>query len=129
MEPQQFPISIMYKKENGMYVVDLKPIVFPEHYTFSEQVAIVMPPAVIAGNHKHKRAEAFIVLGTSVDLYWENEKLEVKKMQMVTKEQLYVTIVPSNVPHAIKNNNTEHSAFLIEYGTEQPGPVERVALV
>lgn len=118
---QQIPVRPLYRKDNGMYVVDVTNIPFPTEEVFLERVAISIPAGV-------KRAEAFISFTEGVDCFWRDDSGAIQVVSLLQRGQIFLTIVPSFVPHAVWNRSAT-TAFLVECATEAPGAVERTILI
>ncbi len=107
---QQIPFQPTYKKENGVFVIDITSVHLPETFTVKQQSLVVIPPGEVAGNHKHPRQELFIGLSKGLEFIWQSEK-GVQHLAMRKGEQLFLIVVPAFIPHAIKNNGTEEGVL------------------
>ena len=127
-KPYKIYINPLYKKDNGMYVLDVTGVPFKSSYTWVEKVSMSLPPGVIAGNHSHKHAEAFLAMTDGLDLYWRDRKKKVRKMKMYGKKRHFFIIMPSNIPHAVKNN-ARSDGIMVKFANEPPGEMIRDNLV
>ncbi len=118
---KQIKIKPRYSKKNGQMSIDIDRNELP--FEVKDKAVVYIPPKAVAGNHIHSRQEALVCLGENVDFIW----LDKAGKQRITKmhqrgQQLIITIVPSGVPHAVRNNSTSQPAILIEYADEQITP-------
>jgi len=126
MNIQKFEIKPKYKKENGLYVIDIDSIKIP--FKVRERSVIYIPPNQFGGNHKHLRQEAFIGIGEGLELIWiQNNKRNKEKMN--SKGEIFLFIVPSYLGHAVVNNSKNESGILIEYASDFQKDVESCKII
>jgi len=127
---KQIPVQVMYKKDNGMFVFNLNELPPVEGFTLTERVGIVIPPDIIGGNHRHLRQEAFIAMHPGLQIYWlELDGVRQTLPLMGKNQELFLTLVPSMVPHAVKNTSEKEHAALIEYSNMKSSKVERIMVL
>lgn len=127
-KPYKIFIEELYSKPNGMYVLDVTGVPFKSPYSWIEKVAMSLPPGVIAGNHSHKHAEAFLAVTNGLDLYWQDKKKKTHKLAMFGKKRHFFIIMPSDIPHAVKNN-AKSDGIMVKFANESPGKMNRCILV
>ncbi len=126
--PYKIPVSPLYGKKNGMYVMDITGVPFKSSYTWIEKISMSLPPGVVAGNHSHKHSEAFLAMTPGLILYWMDKKRKVHTMNMFQNEKHFFIILPSNIPHAVKNT-ANHSGIMVKFANEPPGIMKRYTLI
>lgn len=125
-DPREFKVEPTYKKENGLYVLDIYGIEPP--FLVKERSLVCIPAGQFGGNHKHPRQEAFIGIGEELELVWQvGAEIYRKKMNPNGEPKLFV--IPPFVPHAVINHSPENSAVLIEYADDVQHDVENCHLV
>lgn len=127
-KPYKVFIDPLYKKNNGMYVLDVTGEPFKSPYIWIEKVSMSLPPGVVAGNHSHKHSEAFLAMTPGLVLYWQDRKKKKHKMVMFGKRKHFFIIMPSNIPHAVKNNS-KNNGIMVKFANEPPGEMTKVLLV
>ena len=117
MSPDKIAIEPSYKKDNGIWVLNLDAIPIPIHFRPRQKSIICLPPKTIAGNHKHQRTEIFVGIGEELELCWLDSDNNQKSEKMNPNGKLFVFKVPPYLSHAIRNNSEKHSAFLLEHAS------------
>lgn len=120
-------IEPAFKRENGLFIIDIDEVKLPEDFEAIERSVVYIPPKQIGGNHKHPRKEIFIGLG-DLELIWIDEDGEVHKEEMGGKE-LKIFVIESMIPHTLKNNSESKFGVLIEFASEKQHGVEEIKLV
>lgn len=123
---QTFTIEPKYKKENGLWVIDIDRLRLPENFQPIERSLVCIPPQQIGGNHKHPRVEAFLSFAEPLTLAWLDEQQ--KKYTEVMRE-LTLYVVSSNLPHAIINSSTSGNGVLLEFADMTQHNVESVEVI
>ncbi|HYK07936.1 MAG TPA: hypothetical protein VEW42_00380 [Candidatus Eisenbacteria bacterium] len=126
--PYKITIKPLYEKNNGMYVMDITDVPFKSPYTWIEKISMSLPSGVIAGNHSHKHSEAFLAMTPGLVLYWMDKKKKVHSMNMFVEGKHFFIILPSNVPHAVKNL-ANHVGIMVKFANEPPGVMKRYTLI
>ena len=121
MKIQQILITPTYKKENGLWVLDLDDIKIP--FYIKERSIVNIPPSQIGGNHRHPRQEAFMGIGEYLELVW-NEGGKSKRVEMNPEGKLILFIIPPNLEHAVINNSEAVNGILIEFADEAQRDIE-----
>ena len=129
MKPDKIAIEPTYKKENGVWALSLEAIPIPIHFRPRKKSIICLPPESTAGNHKHQRTEIFVGIGEELEIVWLDKDGEQKSDLMNPKGKLYVFKVPPYLPHAIRNNSTKHSAYLLEHASTTQREVEAIKVI
>jgi len=112
MKIKQIPITPTYKRENGLWVLDIDKIKIP--FDIKERSVVNIPPGQIGGNHKHPRQEAFIGVGEGLELVWkQSDKTESVKMN--PGGELMLFLIPPYLEHAVVNNSETANGILIEF--------------
>ena len=111
MKIEQFPITPTYKKENGLWVLNLDTIEIP--FDIKERSVVSIPPGQIGGNHKHPRQEAFIGLGEGLELVWIQDG-RTERTNMNPEGKLFLFFIPPYLQHAVINNS-KTNGILIEF--------------
>jgi uncharacterized RmlC-like cupin family protein len=122
-------IKPTYTKESGLWALDTQSVVPVDSFTAVEQSIIWLPPNEVAGNHKHVREEALIGIGTSALFLWQDDDGVVHKEPMNPNGELYLFLIPPNVPHAVVNESSTDPVMLYEYFSDVYTSVERVDLL
>lgn len=123
---QEITIEPKYKKENGLYVLDIDSVEVP--FTIKQRQVVCIPAGQIGGNHTHPRREAFIGIGTELELVWQvGDTIHRTKMNPGGKSRLFV--IPPYMPHAVINRAAEGEAVLLEYADDIQHDVEPCNLV
>jgi len=107
-------IQPAYKKENGLWVLDLGTIELPDDFEVREKYITYFPPQQFGGNHKHPRKEAFIGLGENLRFIWLDDQGQKHEEEMNPQGELYLFIIPSQIPHAVINKSRKIPAILYE---------------
>ena len=118
-----------YKKANGAWALDTQNTIVSNEFSPVEQALVLLPPEQIAGNHKHVRREALLGLGKGAYFLWQGDNGELHEEQMNPEGQVYLFVIPPNVPHAVVNKSSHEPAVLYEYFDDVYRDVERVNLV
>lgn len=130
MEIKKQQINPSFKKDNGNFVLSFDDVPVPENFKRVDQSIVYIASGQIGGNHKHKRVEVFVGLGEGLEIYWIDEKGELKMEKMNPDGELLVFTVPSFVPHAIKNNSNNPACLLELANSKQTlKDVERITLI
>jgi len=122
-------IKPTYIKDSGVSVTRIDASFLPADFCVAEQSVVSIPPKQIAGNHKHRRQEAFISTSKDLVLYWIDTKGERHEENMVEDNCLLLFIIPSYVPHAVKNNSLDTTAFLYEFANGIQQDVEASGII
>ncbi|MDO8241124.1 MAG: hypothetical protein Q7T51_04060 [Candidatus Moranbacteria bacterium] len=121
MKIQEFVIEPRYKKENGLYILDINSIKIP--FEVKDISVVNIPPKQFGGNHKHPRQEAFVGIGEELELIWmDGNKRMTKKMNPEGKNILFV--IPSDLGHAVVNNSNSQFGILLEYASDSQKDVQ-----
>lgn len=121
MKVEQSPIVPTYKRENGLWVLDLDKIKIP--FDIKERSIVNIPPGQIGGNHKHPRREAFIGVGEGLELSW-NQDGKTERVNMNPEGELFLFLIPPYIEHAVINNSEITNGILIEFADEAQRDVE-----
>lgn len=126
--PYKIYIKPLYKKENGMYVIDITGVPFKSDYSWIEKISMSLPSGIVAGNHAHQHVEAFLAMTNGLYLYWLDKKGKKQKMAMYDRKKPFFIILPPNVPHAVKNR-AKHDGIMVKFANEPPGAMIRFQIV
>ncbi len=102
---RRFPIQPTYRKENGIWHLDIDALVLPKGFTAQMRALVGIPAGAIGGNHRHPRAEAFIGLSEDLYIVWRDEA-GTHEEPMMTQDVLYLYLVEPMTPHAVINRGT-----------------------
>lgn len=128
MEPLKILIDATYKRESGLWVLDIDKVNFPEEFEAKERSLVYLPPQQIGGNHKHPRIEAIIGIG-DLEIAWLDEQKQLHKLPLNENGQLSLTLIPTMLPHAVFNKSRDQFAILFEYANETQHDVELVKVL
>ena len=129
MVVSKIPLEASYRKDNGIWVLHLDTVVLPADFQIAEHSLVSVPPQTIAGNHRHKRAEAFIATGKDLIFHWLDTKGRRHSDPMFVDGELMLFVVPSDVPHAVENKSSHSPEILYEFADNKEHIVERVSVV
>lgn len=129
MEITKIFIEPSYKKDNGLWVLHIDPLLLPTEFHAVEQSLVSIPPQEAGGNHKHPRQEAFIATSKYLMLYWIDEKGEKHEEVMFDGNKLVLFIVSPYTPHAVLNTSINSSALLYEFANDKQHDVEIIKVV
>lgn len=118
-------IEPKYKKENGLWVLDIDSISVNLEFDVVEKSIVAIPPKQIGGNHRHPRTEAFIALNKEVRLVWLDDTDERHELKM---DELIAYIMPSEIPHAVINE-FDATAHLLEFADGMQHGVSQVSVI
>lgn len=121
MSIQKIKIKPKYKKENGLYVIDIDNIKIP--FKIRERSVVYIPPNQFGGNHKHPRQEAFIGIGEGLEIVWMQNNKKIKE-KMNPKGEIFLFTIPSYLSHAVINKSKEDFGILVEYASDMQKDVE-----
>jgi uncharacterized RmlC-like cupin family protein len=127
MNIQKIEFIPKYKRENGLYVIDLDKCDIP--FKVMEKSVVYIPKGQFGGNHKHSRTEALVSLGDNLKLLWMDKDNEVHEEMMYEDGKLSLFVIPSGLAHAVLNVSKNSFGVLIEFTNESQGNVEVVDLV
>ena len=116
-------IQPSYRRQNGLWVLN------PDSLRLPEDFIVYIPPKQVGGNHKHPRKEAFIGFGEKLTLLWQDEIGKTNEEKMNPDGQLLLLIVPSNMPHVIRNESTTSFGLLYEFADDIQHDEQRVEIV
>jgi len=119
-------LAPVYKKENGLYVLDIDSIEVP--FVVKEKSLVYFPPGELGGNHRHPRQEAFVGIGENLQFIWV-ENGETHNLEMNPDHQLQLIVVPANLEHAVFNRSKNQMAILLEFADGVQENVETVKIV
>ncbi len=120
------PISPKYKKENGLYVLDIDNIQVP--FKTKERSIVYLPPSELGGNHRHPRQEAFVGIGEDLEFVWKDGK-KTHTIKMNPDGQLQLIVVPANLEHAVFNRSQNQIAILLEFADGEQREAQVVKVV
>lgn len=126
MNVKIIPIEPKYKKENGVFVVDIDNVKIP--FEVREKSLVYIPPKEKGGNHKHPRTEAFLGIGEGLKIIWKDENGKMIEKNMNSEGELLLFVIPADTPHVIINNSKNQFGILIEFADDIQHDVERVEL-
>jgi len=118
-----------YKKETGLWYLDIPDIPIPSDFKVVEKSIVCIPPKEQGGNHKHPRREAFVGIGEGLELAWLDENNDIHTRKMYTADHCILFIIPSFLPHVVSNNSTSEIGFLFEQADALQTNVEEVIVV
>lgn len=119
------PIAPKYKKENGLYVLDIDSIEVP--FIVKEKSLVYIPPGELGGNHRHPRQEAFVGIEEDLQFIWVEDG-ETRNLEMNRDHQLQLIMVPTNLEHAVFNRSKNQMAILLEFADGAQENVETVKI-
>lgn len=130
MRPKKYKIKPTYKKESGVWVLDFKDLKLPDKVINKEKAMVFIPPYKFVANHKHPRTEYFMGIGNGLELFWLDDKNKRHKDLMNPDGNLFLFFIPSNLPHAVLNND-KTNALIIEFAdkTQTLQDVERQEII
>ena len=105
-------IKPKYRKDNGLYVLDIDNFALPKDFIVKERITVTIPAGVIAGQHKHPRHEAFVALSSNLLLIWLDENSQKNEVKMKDGSDLKLIIMPPNFPHAVINKGSSDAVLL-----------------
>lgn len=126
MEIKQIPITPTYKKENGLWVLDIDNIEIP--FDIKKRLIVNIPPGQIGANHKHQRQEAFIGFGEELELVWKQDGCT-KTAKMNPKGEIILFLIPPLVEHAVINNSKTANGVLFEFNDGIQGDTQACKVV
>ncbi|NTU73651.1 hypothetical protein HGB07_05820 [Candidatus Roizmanbacteria bacterium] len=127
MNIRKLAIEPTYKKENGLWSLNIRDLLPKIEFIPVEQSLILIPPNQFGGNHKHPRTEAFIGVGRRLELIWKDDEGALHEEAM-NEEKLYLFIVPPFVPHAVINKSSDMDAILYEFADAKQHEVELIEI-
>ena len=123
---QKYPIEPLYKKDNGLYILDIDSIRVP--FQIKERSVVYIPPDEFGGNHKHPRQEAFIGIGKGLELIWIQNNKKVRE-KMNPKGKTFLFIVSPYLGHVVINNSKKEFGILIEFADDFQKDVENCTII
>jgi len=129
MNIEKFPVQVKYKKQNGLWVVDLEKLALPKGFNPVEKNLLFMPPQQFGGNHKHPREEVFLGINENLQIIWLDEMGQRHEEIMNPKGELFIFYVPANTPHVVRNNSKTLFGILYELASDHQHDVERVNII
>jgi hypothetical protein len=115
MKVERRPFEPSYRKDGGVFVMDLMAAPLPAGFEARERKALFFPAGAVAGNHRHPRREAFACLEEGLELHWLDADGVVHVEPMAAKgEGPWLFEVPPMVPHAVVNRS-DHGLTLLEW--------------
>ncbi len=126
MKVEKVVLKPRYKKENGLWVIDIDKVKVP--FKIEERSVIYIPPGQLGGNHKHPRKEAFIGIGEGLELIYK-EGSQIRRLRMNPKGKTYFFIIPPFLEHAVVNNSKSQQGVLIEFADQSQRDVETCDIV
>jgi hypothetical protein len=127
MDVKIIPIEPKYKKENGVFVVDIDKIKIP--FEVKEKSLVYIPPKGIGGNHKHPRAEAFVGIGEELKIIWKNINGERFEKYMNKNGKLLLFVISTDTPHVIINESNSQFGILMEFADDVQHDVEKIEIL
>ena len=128
MKLKKIAINTTSKKDNGVWTLDTQRVLPEEDFCVVEQSIVWLPPRQTAANHKHSRREALIGLGSDCFFVWKDSDGQIHEEEMNPDGQLYIFVIPSQVPHTVVNKNPHTAAVLYEYFDDIYRGVEAVQI-
>lgn len=120
-----------YKKENGLWLLNTDSPDLPMDFSIHERNIVYIPAGEFGGNHRHPRQEAFIGIGSNLELIWQDQdgQRHVETMSPEGKgDLLALFVVRSMTPHAVVNRGQD-AAVLIEFADSPQHDLEPVNLL
>lgn len=128
---EKYPINPTYRKENGLWLLNIDSPDLPTTFPIHERNVIYIPAGEFGGNHRHPRSEAFIGVSGNLELTWQdhNGKKHVEAMCPEEKNDLLTLfVIQSMTPHVVMNRG-KNAAVLIEFADQAQHDVEPVNLL
>ncbi len=122
------PFTPTYKKENGLWLLNVDTTDVPSNFTVVERNIVYIPGGEFGGNHKHPRNEAFIGIGDSLQLIWQDDEGNNHTETMSNDSELSLFVVHSLTPHVVVNKGNA-PAMLIEFADDKQHDVVAVDLL
>ncbi len=124
-----YQIRSTFKKENGLWSLDLDTIKLPKGFGCKKRYILNFPPGALGGNHQHSHTEVFIGLGKGMELHWLDKNKKRHRTKMQTKDQLFAFQMPPKTPHAVVNSSTKEKGILIEFADAEPTNIKAVEII
>ncbi|MCR4329939.1 MAG: hypothetical protein NUV65_05345 [Candidatus Roizmanbacteria bacterium] len=118
-----------YKRESGLFVIDLNDIPLPINFIVKEKSIVSIPPLEKGGNHMHPRIEVLVGLNEGLSFIWQDEKGNICEEAMKKKGKFRVFTVPSHLPHAVVNRSHTQTGILVEFADAKQTDVELIQLI
>lgn len=77
----------------------------------------------------HQRKEALLGIGTTAYFVWQDDKGKIHEEPMNPEGELYLFIIPPEVPHAVVNKSPHEPAILYEYFDSPDTAITKVELI
>lgn len=126
--PYTIPVPMLYKKNNGMYVMDITGKPFECEYEWIEKTCLSLPVGKVAGNHSHKHAEAFLAMTEGLEFHWQDEEKNIHIVKLFNASEKFFLILPPFVPHALVNR-AGHTGIVIKFANEPPGIMKKETII
>lgn len=117
-----------YKRESGLFVINLDDIPLPKDFVVQEKSIVSIPALEKGGNHKHPRIEIMVGIGDQLYIMWKDEKGNICEETMNPSGLFRVFTVPAYVPHAVVNRSSVEKGILIEFANAVQEKVETVQI-
>lgn len=124
-----YKIEPAFKKENGLWCLDLDRIKLPKGFKCLKKYLLYFPPQTMGGNHKHNHTEIFIGLGKDMELHWLNKDGKKQKAKMQPKNTLFAFQISPGTAHAVINKSKKEKGILIEFAAAVPNNLEPVEVI
>jgi len=110
MNVTRIVIPPTYKKENGVWTLNIEEIVLP--FPIAKKSIVSIPPGKMGGNHTHAKTELFIALTQGLCLAWKKEDGTIKRVSMKQNDTIIGWIVPEGVSHVVINTSDSEGILL-----------------
>ena len=125
-KPIIIKLESFHKPNLNLTSQDLSLLPIPKKYKITQQYFIHLPPRKFGGNHSHPTVEIMIGLG-ELRFYYLDENGKKQSEEMGIEDGVMkMFIVPSHLPHAVRNESKTSIGILYELATEKLYDVEKV---
>ncbi|NCS97150.1 MAG: cupin domain-containing protein [Candidatus Pacebacteria bacterium] len=127
-EPKITKINYSYQRqEPKVWVLNTDDLPI-EKKRIKDQQIVLFDPGSYAGNHSHPRTEWFVTMD-DLSLFWVDVEDRTHEVTMQSKDTVLLFEIPSNLPHAIRNNSTSKHGVLFEYADEKMSNAKVVEVI
>jgi hypothetical protein len=125
---EKYPLETTYQKDNGLWLLNVDSPDIPGDFVIVERNIVCIPGGEFGGNHRHPRTEAFVGIGSDLELIWQDDDGLKHIERMYEESGLQLFVIHSLTPHVVVNRG-DSPAVLIEFANDRQHNVEAVDLL
>lgn len=128
---EKYTLDATYTKENGLWLLNVDSPNLPTDFPIRERNIVYIPAGEFGGNHMHPRSEAFVGVGSDLELLWQDDNGQQHAEVMNPDRQdgtLTLFVIQPMTPHVVVNRG-KNPAILIEFADGAQHDVEPANLL